>query len=109
MGLTRPLAVALGVLAGGIAAEAISAEAQHGTKEITCANTASGTTWQIKIDFDQKTVDSNPASISDSTISWRDMKDGWNYSLDRRNGHLTVVLASSTGGSMYFHQCKLDN
>jgi hypothetical protein len=109
MGVTRPLAVALSVLAGGFAAEAISAEARHGTNDITCMNTASGTTWQIKVDFDHKTVDSNPASISDSTISWRDAKDGWNYSLNRKNGHLTVVLASSTGGSMYFHQCNLEN
>lgn len=109
MGLTRPLAVALGILAGGVAAEAISAEAQHGTTAITCTNTVSGTTWQIKVDFDQKTVDANPASISDTTISWRDAKDGWNYSLDRKNGKLTVILASATGGNMYFHQCKLEN
>ncbi len=109
MGLTRPLAVALSVMAAGTAVEAISAEAQHGTRDITCMNTSSGVTWQIKVDFDRKTVDDNPASISDSTISWRDAKDSWNYSLDRRNGHLTVVLASSTGGSMYFHRCKMEN
>ena len=81
----------------------------HGAAAITCINPYSGTTWQITIDYDQSTVDSNPARISTSTISWRDAKDGWNYSLDRTNGKLTVILASATGGNMLFDRCKLDN
>ena len=29
-------------------------------------NRSSGTTWQIKVDYDHNTVDTNPASISDA-------------------------------------------
>jgi hypothetical protein len=112
--LTRPMAVIttpmayLG-LAYSFAAPAISLEAEHGERAITCMNKSSGTTWQIKVDYDQKTVDSNPASISDTKIAWRNAKDGWRYSLDLKTGDLTVVLASSMGGNMYFHRCLLDH
>ncbi|HXY89683.1 MAG TPA: hypothetical protein VEH75_03585 [Xanthobacteraceae bacterium] len=80
-----------------------------GETAVTCTNPASGANWQIKIDYDRKTVDSNPASISDAKISWRDPKDGANYTLDRKSGNLTVVFASSTGGSFLYDQCKLEN
>jgi hypothetical protein len=63
--------------------------------------------WRITIDFDRGTVDSNPARITDSEISWRDAKDGWRYTLDRKTGKLTVVLASATGGNFLYDQCKL--
>ncbi len=53
---------------------------------ITCTNPASGASWQIKIDYDRGTVDSNPARISDAEISWHDAADGWNYTLDRKSG-----------------------
>jgi hypothetical protein len=106
---TRPLAVIAAVLMIGIAAPAISAEAQHGERSITCMNKSSGTTWQIKVDYDHDTVDTNPASISDTKIAWRDANDGWRYTLDLKSGDLTVVLASSMGGNMYFHRCLLDH
>jgi hypothetical protein len=77
--------------------------------EATCINPVSGAKWQIAIDFELKTVDSNPASIDATQISWRDAKDGWRYTLDRRSGALTVVLASSTGGNFLFDQCRLPN
>jgi hypothetical protein len=99
----------MGVSALAFATPAISLETSHGTVAITCANVASGATWQVTIDYDHGTVDSNPARISDSEISWRDAKDGWNYTLDRKSGKLTVVFASSMGGNMYFHRCKLEN
>ena len=41
-------------------------------RAITCMNQASGTTWQIKVDYDRATVDSSPASISACQIAWRD-------------------------------------
>jgi len=83
--------------------------AQPRDVDVTCTNPHSGATWQIRIDYDRSTVDSNPARINDATISWRDAKDGWNYTLDRKSGKLTVVLASSTGGSFLYDQCKLEN
>jgi hypothetical protein len=103
------LAAAAGVLVMTIAAHAAAAEAQHGAIAITCRNPFSGATWQIKIDYDRSTVDSNPARISDSEISWRDAKDGWNYTLDRKSGNLTVILASATGGNFLHDRCKLEN
>jgi hypothetical protein len=107
--LTRSLAVAAILLAMAIAAPAVAADAQHGAIAITCSNPYSGATWQIKIDYDRSTVDSNPASISESEISWRDAKDGWNYTLDRKSGNLTVILASATGGNFLHDRCKLEN
>jgi hypothetical protein len=87
-------------------APAASATAKQGQAAITCTNPASGATWQIRIDYDQGTVDSNPARISDGSISWHDVADGGNYTLDRRSGALTVVVASSTGGYFLHHRCK---
>lgn len=105
---TRPLAVVLGLLAGSAAIDAAAQEAQHGEKAIICTNPASGANWQIKVDYDRRTVDSHPADIGDAVISWR-TTDGENYMLDRRSGHLTVIVASSTGGYFLHDQCKLDN
>ncbi|HXQ84389.1 MAG TPA: hypothetical protein VN769_10020 [Xanthobacteraceae bacterium] len=109
--LARPVAaMAIGsALMLGFAAPALSIEAQHGERAITCTNPVSGATWQIKIDYDRQTVDSNPARISDAEISWRDAKDGWGYTLDRKSGNLRVVLASATGGNFLYDRCKLDN
>jgi hypothetical protein len=103
------MAVAIGAMALSFAIPALAAEAQHGEAAITCMNVASGATWQIKVDYDHSTVDSNPARISEAEIAWRDRTDGWNYSLDLRSGKLTVILASSTGGNALLDRCKLGN
>jgi hypothetical protein len=105
--LTSSLVGGLGVLAVGISDAAIG-EAQ-GEIAVTCTNPTSGANWQIRIDYGRQTVDSYPASISDAKISWRDAKDGLKYSLDRKSGDLTVVFASSTGGSFFYDRCKLEN
>jgi hypothetical protein len=83
---------------GGAQAEAVS---------VVCTNPHSGASWRIAIDYDLKTVDSNPASIDETQIWWRDAKDGWRYTLDRKSGALTVVLASATGGNFLFDQCRM--
>jgi hypothetical protein len=91
---TGPLAavgIALAVIAVMAGAPASSAEPPRGEKAITCMNKSSGTTWQINVDYDHDTVDTNPATITDAT------------------GDLTVVFASSMGGNMYFHRCLLDH
>ena len=106
--LTRPLAVTILTLAYSAAGPALSIEALRGQRAITCTNKSSATTWQIHVDYDHGTVDSNPASISESKIAWRDANDGWRYSLDLKTGDLTVVFASSMGGNTYFHRCQLD-
>jgi len=101
--------MAIGVLLGSHSAPAAAAETQRGEVAITCTNPVSGATWQIRVDYDRSTVDANPARISDATISWRDAADGWNYTLDRKTGNLTVILASATGGNFLYDHCKLEN
>ena len=109
LALNRLLIAGIGAAAVGIAVPAINGEAQRGETAITCTNPVSGASWQIRIDYDRSTVDSNPAHISDTTISWRDATDGWNYSLDRKSGNLTVILASATGGNFLHDRCKLEH
>jgi hypothetical protein len=108
-GLTRPLAVGLVAFAAGVAVSAGAADAPRGESAVTCTNPYSGATWQIQIDYDHGTVDSNPARISDTEISWRDASNGWYYALDRKSGNLKVTLASATGGNFLYDQCKLGN
>lgn len=108
--LGRPLAVLLACL--GWAALWVTAEHRvaHATESaVACTNPASGAQWQIRIDYERSTVDSYPASITEAKISWHDASDGGNYSLDRKSGNLTVVIASSTGGYFLFDRCKLEN
>jgi hypothetical protein len=104
--LTR-LAAGMSALAVGIAAPAIGAEAPRGETAVTCTNVASGANFQIRIDYDKGTVDSNPARISDAQISWHAASDGGNYTLDRKSEKLTAIVASSTGGYFVYHRCKL--
>src|SRR5258708_6640288 len=100
----------MGMLAVAMTAAALGgAGAPHGETAATCSNVAGGAKWQIRIDYDKATGDSNPGRISDAQISWRDATDGGNYTLDRKSGKLTVILASSTGGSFFYHRCKLGN
>jgi hypothetical protein len=105
--LTR-LAAAIAVLAAVAAAPVSGAEPQSGEVAISCNNVASGASFQIRIDYSRSTVDTHPAEISAGKISWRD-ENRWNYTLDRKSGNLTVVLASSTGGSFLYDRCKLEN
>ena len=107
--LGRLLAMAIGALAVGIAVPARSGAVQRGEIAMTCTNPVSGATWQITINYDQNTVDSNPARISDTKISWHDQSDGGNYTLDRKSGNLTVIVASSTGGYFLYDRCRLEN
>ena len=105
----RVLAAGLAGLAVGLAVPASTGDTQESETAITCTNPVSGTSWQIRIDYDRQTVDSNPASISDDEIAWRDKADGGNYALDLKSGKLTVVFASSTAGHFLYHRCKLEN
>jgi hypothetical protein len=86
-----------------------AAGAAGGETAMTCTNVASGARWQIHIDFQKSTVDANPAEITAAKISWHDAADGGNYTLDRKSGNLTVIVASSTGGYFLHHQCRPTN
>ncbi|HEY3847070.1 MAG TPA: hypothetical protein VGL95_08150 [Acetobacteraceae bacterium] len=107
MFLSRHLAAAVAALTTCVAAAPIDGQPQPHTLAITCTNPASGATWQISIDYDRAAVDANPAQVSDAEISWHDAKDGGNYTLDRRSGNLTVIVASSTGGYFLHDHCRL--
>jgi hypothetical protein len=108
MFLKRPLAAAMAALAAGMAVAAFHGEAEASETAVSCSNPASGASWQIRIDYDKGTVDSNRARISDATISWHDPTDGGNYTLDRKSGDLTVIVASSTGGYFLHDRCRLE-
>ena len=109
VGITGLMRSALAALGIGVALGIIAGEALAGVTELTCTNQASGTSWQIRIDYERQTVDANPASIGDDEIAWRDKADGGNYTLDRKSGKLTVVFASSTAGHFLYHRCKPEN
>jgi hypothetical protein len=100
-GAFAALAAGVAVVPGG--------KAKAGEVAVTCTNPISGASWQIRVDYEQRTVDSNPASMSDSEISWRDAKDGWRYRLERKSGNLTVTLASATGGNFLYDHCSPEN
>jgi hypothetical protein len=106
--LRGALAAGIAAFTAGAAVPALGDVAQPPAAAITCVNPYSGVNWQIKIDFGRATVDSNPARIDDATITWFDPNDGGNYTLDRRSGELTVVVASSTGGYFLHDRCKLE-
>lgn len=105
----RILAAWIAVLATGLAVAVIDGDAQDGETVTTCTNPVSGASWQITIDYRKVTVDTNPAEITRSEISWFDPKDGGNYRLDRKSGNLTASVASSTGGYFRHARCSLKN
>jgi hypothetical protein len=92
-----------------VADKAAGGAVRHGESAITCSNLASGVSWQVRIDYDKGTVDSNPARISDTQISWHDATDGGNYTLDRKSGNLTAIFASSTAGHFIYDRCGLED
>jgi len=101
----RMLATAL----AGLVVPTAAGSARDGKIAVTCTNPVSGTSWQIAIDFDQATVDSNRAKITDAKIAWFDPTDRSNYTLDRKSGDLTAIVASSTGGYFRHGRCDLEN
>jgi hypothetical protein len=105
MFLNRRLAAGVCVLTAGLAAGSGASRAAE--TPVTCTNIASGTAWQINVDYDKSTVNANPAKISAAEISWHSAKDNRNYSLDRKSGALTEIVPSSTGGYFVDHRCAL--
>ena len=105
---SRILAVGIVALAAGLGIPTATAKAQQSASAITCTNPASGTSWQIAIDYRNATVDANPAAITATAISWFDPKDGGNYTLDRKSGALIATVASSTGGYFRHGRCALE-
>lgn len=109
--IRRPLLAmaSLAVFLAAMATFAATGTAAAGEAALRCTNPISGANWQIRIDFERSTVDSNPARITDTEISWHDAKDGGNYTLDRKTGSLTFVAASSTGGYFLHDLCRSES
>ncbi len=103
----RIVAAGIAGLAMGLAAPMANADALQSVIAITCTNPASGTSWQIMVDYGKATVDSNPAKITRAEISWFDPRDSGNFTLDRKSGDLTASVASSTGGYFRHGRCRL--
>ena len=95
-------------MAAGLVVPTVGGGAQPSKTSITCTNPVSGASWQIVIDLDKATVDSNRAEITGAKISWFDPTDGGNYTLDRKSGDLTASVASSTGGYFRRGHCSLE-
>jgi hypothetical protein len=108
LALARTIGGGIGALAIALIVISGTAVAEQGEHAITCTNPASGATWQIRIDYDRNTVDSNRARIGAGEITWHDANDNGNYTLDRKTGNLTSIVASSTGGAFFYARCKLD-
>ncbi len=73
---------------------------------LRCTNPFSGAAWDIAIDPARRTAGSFPADITDKSIEWRDSIRGGRYQFDRASGELTVVYASSMGGTFLKDQCR---
>ncbi|MGH6823418.1 MAG: hypothetical protein ACREC4_08005 [Methylocella sp.] len=104
-GFAVTLALAVATLAASIGA----AGAQPGRQskgDLQCTNPNSGTTWDVKVDYDRSTVDSFPAKITNSQVSWHDTLHGGYYYLDRASGALTFKNATGTGGYALHHTCR---
>jgi hypothetical protein len=105
-------AVTLGIAVATLAASIGAGGAQPGRQsrdnqftQFQCTNPKSGTTWDVKVDYDRSTADSFPAEITGSTIAWHDTLHGGYYYLDRASGALTFMNASSNGGYSLHHIC----
>jgi hypothetical protein len=98
--------IAIAVIFGAALASRTSAFATQFMFQ--CVNSASGASWVLQVDDELKTVDGVPARINAAGITWRDAGSGGAFDLDRSSGILTFTNASSTGGYILRHQCRLN-
>jgi hypothetical protein len=98
------VAAVVAVFASGTAARPDPAGIDSTT--LRCSNPFSGATWEVAIDPKRRTADSFPADITDKTIRWHDAARGGSFELDRASGELTVVYASSMGGTFLKDNCR---
>lgn len=103
----RALSAAIAIF-GAMAWPSGAADAPRGAISITCTNPVSGVHWQIMVDYGKKTVDSFPAEITRSEISWFDPTNQGYNSMDLTSGELVTALGSSTGGWLRHNHCSLE-
>jgi len=101
----RPAAMLIILLAGNAIPTFAGHAAETGLLHLRCTNPVSGANWAIVVDLDRGLVDTLPAKISDSWVSWRNPGGGI-YELERATGSLQLRAASSTGGYFLHYTCK---
>jgi hypothetical protein len=79
--------------------------AETGILHLSCTNSANGARFPVVVDLDHALVDGQPATITDTLVTWRDPKGG-TYELERTTGKLQLRSASSTGGFFIHFTCK---
>ena len=94
----------LGVILAVVAALPGHAATMTGTLKLRCTNPVGGANWSIVVDLDHRLVDTQPADISETWISWRDQHGGV-YELERATGKLQLRAASTTGGYFLHYSC----
>lgn len=94
----------LGLIGLG-AASADAAAAEASLFHLRCTNPANGANWLVLVDPEHRLVDSLPATISDTTITWRNTKGG-TYRFERATGTLQLSAPSTTGGYFLYYTCK---
>jgi hypothetical protein len=104
-GQERFLAALIVGCAGGLLAVDCGHAAETGLLHLRCTNPAGGANWSIVVDLDQRLVDSRPASITSSWISWHNANGGV-FELERATGKLQLRAASSTGGYFLRYTCE---
>jgi hypothetical protein len=63
------------VVAAAISTAACGGDSAHAAAvTFRCSNPTSGTTWEVKVDYDRSTADSFPAEITGSQIAWHDRR-----------------------------------
>jgi hypothetical protein len=107
-GFAVTLGLAVAMLAASIGAGGAQPGRQSQFSKFQCTNPKSGTTWDVKVDYDRCTADSFPAKITGSQIAWHDTLHGGYYYLDRASGAMTFKNASSNGGYALHHTCRAD-
>jgi hypothetical protein len=108
-GFAATLALAVATLAASIGAVGAQPGRQSRDDQFSkfqCTNPKSGTTWDVNVNYQQSTVDSFPAKITNSQIAWHDTSHGGYYYLNRATGVLTFKNATTTGGYALHHTCS---
>lgn len=108
-GLAATLGLAVAMLAASIGAGGAQPGRQSRDDQFSkfqCTNPKSGTTWDVKVDYNRSTADSFPAKITKSQITWHDTSHGGYYYLDRASGALTFKNATTTGGYSIHDTCR---
>jgi hypothetical protein len=100
----RQRGAALLAMAGGLLLWG-TLPAHAAVQKFRCTNVASGAPWTIAVDLDRARVNTFPARISDTWISWHDPSAGY-FELERATGKLRLRNASSTGGYFLYYACR---